>query len=130
MKLIVANLKDKLKPAMVILHGSYARGTYLEEYSDIDLAIVSNIFQGINVLERFSILSEIFKSSRPRIKAVGFTPEEFLERIRNADPMVLDALNYGVLLYDDDFHHKALETFREVKDKLKLKPIDKGWKWE
>ena len=58
-KLYADTIKIEFDPVMVILFGSYARGTE-NEYSDIDVAVVVNEIKG-NYLD---VLSKLYKMRR------------------------------------------------------------------
>jgi len=59
----------------VILFGSYATGK-AEEFSDIDLLIISSDFQGKNIRERLELLGVGAVRIMEPIQAYGLTPEE------------------------------------------------------
>ncbi|WKZ19850.1 MAG: nucleotidyltransferase domain-containing protein [Candidatus Jettenia sp. CY-1] len=65
---IVANVKHALEVvgvhiAKIILFGSYAQGT-TSEYSDIDIAIISNDFKDKNLLQRLELIGEALAKAR------------------------------------------------------------------
>ena len=63
----------------VILFGSHATGK-AGQWSDIDLAIVSNDFKNIDLFQRLVILGKIaWPAKTTDIEALGFTPGEFEE---------------------------------------------------
>lgn len=59
------------------LFGSYAKGN-ADEFSDIDLALVSKDFKGNKFLDSLE-LDEIILELTPKIKAHTFRPDEFSE---------------------------------------------------
>ncbi len=75
-----------------ILFGSYARGNYTE-WSDIDLAIVSEAFQGDRVEDRDKI-RPIKLSISSELEVLPYTPEDFTED----DPFVKEIIETGIEL--------------------------------
>ncbi|MBI5730903.1 MAG: nucleotidyltransferase domain-containing protein [Ignavibacteriales bacterium] len=61
----------------VILFGSYAKGTY-NEWSDIDLAVVSNDFKGIRLIDKENMISAISAVDYD-ISPLPYRPEDFTE---------------------------------------------------
>jgi predicted nucleotidyltransferase len=60
-----------------ILFGSYAKGTY-NEWSDIDLAVVSNDFKGIRIIDKEKMVSAISAVDYD-ISPLPYRPEDFTE---------------------------------------------------
>ncbi len=60
-----------------ILFGSYAKGTY-NEWSDIDLAVVSNDFKGIRLIDKENMVSAISAVDYD-ISPLPYRPEDFTE---------------------------------------------------
>lgn len=60
-----------------IIFGSYAKGRH-QRYSDIDIAIISNDFNGLSTIERLVLLGKIaWRARTTEIEALGFTPQEY-----------------------------------------------------
>ena len=76
----IAELKREIPIKEFILFGSYAKGNP-KEYSDIDLAVISDWFEGKPRIENMQYLSRIAASYNSLIEALPFTDEEF----RNLD---------------------------------------------
>ncbi len=74
----------------VFLFGSYAKGNY-NEWSDIDLALVSDIFEGIRIRDRSKIRS-ITLSISSEIEVLPYRPSDFTPE----DPFVKEILETGV----------------------------------
>ena len=64
----------------IILFGSYAHGNP-KEYSDIDLAVISDWFEGQPKIENMQYLSRVAAAYNSLIEALPFTEEEY----RNLD---------------------------------------------
>ncbi len=79
----------------VYLFGSYARGDYLKS-SDVDLAVISNHFQGVPFLRRLDIVNRIVWMKRlGNLEVLPLTVEE-VEEERSV--VVRDAKKYWVRL--------------------------------
>ena len=74
----------------VFLFGSYARGNYTE-WSDIDLAVVSDIFEGKRFEDRKKI-RPITMSGCSLIEVLPYRPEDFTPD----DPFVNEILQTGL----------------------------------
>lgn len=86
----VSLVSDEFPLNEVYLFGSYARGN-AREYSDIDLAIVSDKFEGIRFFDKKKLNKYLLKSSYD-IEVHPFKTEDFT--IEN--PFVKEILETGV----------------------------------
>ena len=75
-----------------ILFGSYARGNY-QEWSDIDIALVSDRFGGDRIEDKDKI-RKITLSISSEIEVIPFSPDDF--NIQN--PFVKEILTTGIRL--------------------------------
>lgn len=73
---------SKFKVDLVLLHGSYAKGTYIEEYSDVDIIVVSDDFEGVPIGERLAILAELLAGMEKTVEAIAYTRKEFIKHAR------------------------------------------------
>lgn len=80
----IARLKQEIPVKEVFLFGSYANGDP-EDYSDIDIAVVSDWFDGKPKIENMQYLLRIAASYNSLIEAIPFTEKEF----RNLDNRTL-----------------------------------------
>jgi predicted nucleotidyltransferase len=71
-----AELKEEIPIKGFILFGSYAQGN-AKEYSDIDLAVISDWFKGKPNIENMQYLSKIAAAYNSLIEALPFTEEEY-----------------------------------------------------
>ena len=62
----------------IILFGSHAKGT-TNEYSDIDIAVVSNDFKGMNLLERLEFVGMALANAKVMepVEVRAYTEKEF-----------------------------------------------------
>ncbi|MCP8316880.1 MAG: nucleotidyltransferase domain-containing protein [archaeon] len=114
----------KLKPRSIILYGSMAKGTY-GVGSDIDLLIISDKLPH-NFLNRLKLLNEINPTTAP-IEALGYTTKEFEEMLRKKNPTAFDAIEEGIILYDDGYLIKIKNLFEKIKEELGLVKVEDYW---
>jgi predicted nucleotidyltransferase len=74
----------------VILFGSYAKGNNTE-WSDIDLAVVSDSFEGIRFNDNMKLSEPVIRANID-IETHPFRPEDFT----SDNPYVQDILSYGI----------------------------------
>jgi predicted nucleotidyltransferase len=88
----VKKVKEKFRPAVIILFGSRARGEGLK-HSDYDLVVVSPKFEGMPFLERLSRLYGLWNLPAGA-DLLAYTPEEF-ERKKKELGVVREAAREG-----------------------------------
>ena len=119
----IKNIKEKLDPKLIILHGSIAKGTF-GLGSDADLLVVSDKLPK-NFNKRLKLLYELDNTRAP-LDIKGYTSKEFKKMILKGHPLVLDALEDGIILYSDkEFLKEVKNLFNEAKKHFKR--IEKGW---
>mgnify|MGYP001607047029 CR=1 FL=1 len=71
---------NRIPVQKIILFGSYANGTP-KKYSDIDIAVISPKFKGMNEIERIKLLLDCAHQIKHKvpidIETFGYTPEEY-----------------------------------------------------
>ncbi len=116
-------LEEAIKPRMVVLHGSVAKGLH-GVWSDVDVVVVADFKQ--RFLDRVSELLELAPPSIP-LEVLAYTPEEFESMFERFNPFVLDVVNYGIALVGEE----ELERFKARLADLKrkgLKRTKSGWR--
>lgn len=92
-RLIEEAEKNKIHILEAFLFGSYANGTF-SEYSDIDLALVSDDFEGIRFNDNMKLMRSILNVSSDfethPFRLSDFTPE---------NPFVAEILKRGIRVY-------------------------------
>ena len=73
----IVRLKQEIPIKEVILFGSYAHGKP-KEYSDIDLAVISDWFEGRPKIKNMQHLSRIAAAYNSLIEALPFTEKEYI----------------------------------------------------
>jgi len=86
---------QKFHPQKVILCGSYAQKK-ANEYSDVDIVVVSNVFKGINEKKRFDDLYELTKDLYPDFQVHGVTSDEIDSMSKLTT--LYDAISNGVVI--------------------------------
>ena len=72
----IARLEQEIPVQEVILFGSYAEGKP-EAHSDIDLAVISDWFEGKPAIENLKFLSRTAARYNTMIEALAFTEKEY-----------------------------------------------------
>lgn len=67
--------KAGIQPQQILLYGSYAQGT-ADQWSDIDLVVISEDFANIPSLQRLELLSLATRDVNAPIEALGVTLQE------------------------------------------------------
>lgn len=97
---ILEVLRSNIPDARIVLFGSRARGDALKT-SDIDLIIISKVFENMHFTDRASYVLKILWKNRalPRVNVdvLCYTPNEF-ERKKEEIGIVREALRYGIEL--------------------------------
>ncbi len=115
---------ESLKPKLIILFGSYARGDYTDE-SDIDVCVVAENLPE-NIFERRS-LSGFYRVAN--VRAVGYSPEEFFEELEKPNLFLYDILEEGIIIHcDKNFLVKVIEKKEENKRRFGLIREPGGWR--
>ena len=103
----------------IVVFGSRVRGQW-RPWSDIDiLVIVKTLSEDI---ERFKLIPYV-----PLVQVWMYTEEEFYESLRKFDIALLDALEHGIIIYDDGFWSRAKEYFQKFKSEWELIGDEYGW---
>jgi predicted nucleotidyltransferase len=82
--------KNRIPIRQAVLFGSYAAGGS-HEWSDIDIALVSDVFEGIRIRDRNKI-RKITLDISSDLSPLPFRPEDFTLE----DPFVREILEHGI----------------------------------
>jgi predicted nucleotidyltransferase len=119
----ICKLYKDLKPKMVILFGSYARGDYTNE-SDIDVLVVSDNLP-LDPRESFAIT---YNPEYPKIMPVAMNTSVFIKKLESGDTFILEILEDGkIICGDEEFIKETLIKYKEVRKKFKRE--GKVWSW-
>jgi predicted nucleotidyltransferase len=83
----------RLRPEALVLFGSRVNGSP-DEWSDIDLLIVSNEFEGMRVLPRMALFRRIAQP-HIRVDAICYTPDE-LRYIQTQPSFIREVMETGL----------------------------------
>lgn len=83
-------------PEKVLLFGSRVMGEANEE-SDLDVIVVSNVFESIPFIRRMAFMLKKVRFAK-HIDFLCYAPTEF-ERIQQTSTVIQDTLQYGELIY-------------------------------
>jgi predicted nucleotidyltransferase len=86
------------EPDRIVLFGSHAYGAP-GEFSDVDLLLVMN-FEG-RAVDRATDIWAALRPSFP-VDLILRRPDDLARRYRQLDPLLRDALDKGVVLYERD----------------------------
>jgi predicted nucleotidyltransferase len=116
-KKLISQLKDKFQDDLrsIILFGSYAKGA-AQPYSDIDILIILNR-KFANWTERRDLEIELRKRLYRTIGQVSpktATIEELKIALDNLNPLLLNIIDSGTILYDDGAFIKLKEHFNQI----------------
>lgn len=125
-------LSQDLNIRGILLFGSVARGDEVrnqERISDIDLIVVCDALPD-DLKKRRDYIFNLTRSVNSNIQALWWTSEEIKVNLREKIPLLLDALDEGKILYDEDnFLHKLRrEMFLDLAKKGVIK-TDMYWQW-
>ncbi len=101
-------LRERLGRVTVILYGNYAHGDF-NLWSDIDLIIVSEKFNGVRILDRYDLLP----THPAGVEPIPLTPEEFRRNLE--DKTWIKALNKASVTIIDDYNLTKYLIARNIK---------------
>jgi len=107
----------RLKPVLVILYGSFARGDYTGG-SDIDLLIVADNIP-MSYWDRWSLAYEVIEGfpTDPHV----YTPEEFRAMLIDGRMTPLDALTEGMKIYAEPKYMQEINLLLSETLKRRIK---------
>ncbi|MGD0092697.1 MAG: nucleotidyltransferase domain-containing protein [Planctomycetota bacterium] len=89
---------QEFKPLRIVLFGSYARGNATED-SDVDLLVILR-FRGSTLRKSIEILNRVCPDFP--VDLLARRPGDTRRRYAEWDPLIRDALDHGVVLYERD----------------------------
>ena len=88
----------EFKPRQIVLFGSYARGNATTD-SDVDLLVILQ-FGGSALRKSMEILNRVCPDFP--VDLLARRPADTRRRYAEGDPLIRDALDHGVVLYEQD----------------------------
>jgi len=112
-----------LVPKCIIRFGSYARGDFTEG-SDIDICVIAENLPRDELARR--CLTGFY--STPKIRAIGFYPEEFLQYLMGLRFFAYDIVADGAPIYDNGFFPEIKRVYSDCLRKHGIIREKKGWR--
>ena len=110
---------------LAVLFGSWAKGLATEA-SDIDVLVVAEGLKQ-DPRENYELLA-LHEPGLSKISPLGFSPGEFLKRLKGLSFVILDALEDGIVVEADrEFLAQVREIVEELKAAYELRKNHKGW---
>jgi hypothetical protein len=114
---LVSELKNKFHDELlsIVLFGSYVRGT-AQKYSDIDILIILDR-KFTDETERMNLEIELRKKLYRTVGQVSTKTasiDELEEALEGFNPLILNILNSGILLFDDGSFNNLKDHFRYI----------------
>lgn len=98
------NISKVLKPMCAVVIGSVARGDF-NDASDVDVVLISDKMPDV-YKKRFELLYDyVFDAIEPK----GYKIEEFISIYKKKNPIAVEAVEQGILIYDDGIWDKVLD---------------------
>ncbi len=124
---IISELKDVFHENLrsVILFGSYAKGT-AQTYSDIDILVILNR-KFTNWTDHRDLEIELRKRLYRTIGQVSpktATIDELKIALDNLNPLLLNIIDSGIILYDDGTFSRLKEHFNQIVPDKVVKHLD------
>jgi predicted nucleotidyltransferase len=116
---------NQLSPKCVILFGSYAKGNFTED-SDIDLCVIAERLPEDEMRRR--TLVGLYKT--PKITAMGFYPQEFINFLKKRRCFVYDIISDGIVVYNDGFFEGIKIVYEECIREFQMIRESNGWRWK
>lgn len=97
-------------PDCIVLCGSYARGTYRDEVSDVDVLVVGGLLPS-SLAERFVLFLDLADGLRLPLEPLAYTRSEFEAMLERGHVGVYDALAFGHILWGQGPWQRWVERF-------------------
>ncbi|RLE79244.1 MAG: hypothetical protein DRJ51_08155 [Thermoprotei archaeon] len=121
---VYRKLLNKFEVVSVILIGSRARGDSLKG-SDVDLLVILERCD-MSYFERVQSIISLWKH-RLVLNVFPYTTLETIRLTNRGFITVLDALEHGVIIYDNGFFSRLREKFREALKSGIIARSKRGW---
>jgi len=103
-------LSYQLKPLLIILYGSTAKGLH-GKWSDIDLVVIADF--DMSFIDRIGKLLELNETRAP-IEPLGYTLKEFNAMLLKLNPLALEAVKNGIPLIGENLFAQLKGTFNRI----------------
>ena len=122
----LCRIYSHLKPRLVILFGSYARGDYTDQ-SDIDVLVVSDLLPK-DPREGFLMA---FNLNYPKVIPTPMSTQVFLKKLEEGSTFILEAIEDGkIICGEEDLSKRLWKNLRKLGRGLREKEsYGSGSKW-
>ena len=114
LKEVVRRLVKELNAKAIILFGSRARGDWLP-WSDYDILVIADFKE--DYLSRLGKVLEVLSDLPIVVEPHPYTLEEATEMLKKGNPIIVDALEEGIVLHKSEDLDKLMKTYEEMKRK-------------
>lgn len=111
---MVDTLKSNLKVYAVVLVGSRARGDY-KPWSDYDIVIIAEFKE--KYLDRMKRILDLLGDIKLNIEPHPYTLSEAFEMLKKCNPLIVEAVSEGVVLYRTKEFEELVEVYRRLVDR-------------
>lgn len=108
----ITRIRAKYKVHAILLFGSRARGNY-KPWSDYDILVIGDFRE--KYLDRIGELLKTLEGISIEVELHPYTLEEALNMLKKGNPLIIDAIEEGKLLYKDEKFEEVLKEYRRLK---------------
>ncbi|MEM1921304.1 MAG: nucleotidyltransferase domain-containing protein [Desulfurococcaceae archaeon] len=108
---VVEKILSSFKTYAVILFGSRARGDY-KPWSDYDILIIADFRD--KYLDRIGNILELIDNTNLTIEPHPYTLKEAIEMLKKGNPIIVDAISEGIILYSREEFKELLKLYEEL----------------
>ncbi len=108
---IVDKILSSFKTYAVILFDSRARGDY-KPWSDYDILIIADFRD--KYLDRIGNILELIDNTNLTIEPHPYTLKEAIEMLKKGNPIIVDAISGGIILYSREEFKELLKLYEEL----------------
>lgn len=98
------DISKVLKPMCAVVIGSVARGDF-NDASDIDVVLISEKMPDVYKKRLELLYDYVFDAIEPK----GYNLEEFILMYKKRNPIAIEAVEKGIIVYDEGVWNKVLD---------------------
>lgn len=111
---VVKRLVARYRLTAIVLFGSRVRGDW-GPWSDYDLLIIGDFEK--KYVDRIGDILELLSDIKIPVEPHPYTLKESLEMLMKGNPLIVDAIEEGKVLYRNNDYEELLKTFLKLKEK-------------
>ncbi|MEM1623409.1 MAG: nucleotidyltransferase domain-containing protein [Sulfolobales archaeon] len=108
---VVKRILSSFKTYAVILFGSRVRGDY-KPWSDYDILIIAEFRE--RYLDRIGDILKLVGDISINVEPHPYTLDEAIEMLKKGNPIIVDALSEGIILYSREEFKELLKLYEEL----------------